>query len=110
MGVEHRPGRRRCPRKRLCHRCSLSDKLKIGQTVIPRLSVGSPDFGSRYVYATWKNQGDGIYLIEFEIDPSYAEANRLNNAATRAIIVGPITSQQGAISGQVTSPWGALAT
>ncbi len=85
-----------------------SSKVKIGEAVIPSLSVGSPDYGSRYVYATWKNQGDGIYLIEFEIDPSYVETNRLNNAATRAIIVGQITSQQGAISGQVTTSLGGV--
>ncbi len=81
-----------------------SPKMKIGQTVIDSLSVGSPDFGSRYVYATWKNnQGQGIYIVEVEIDPSYAEANLLNNAATRAIIVGQLASGLGVVSGQVTN-------
>lgn len=79
---------------------------RIGQTVIPSLSVGAPDYGSRYVFATWRNSGDGIYLVEVEIDPSYVEENPLNNAATRAIIVGEVASGQGAISGQVTNPWG----
>ena len=86
-----------------------SPKLKIGRTVINSLSVGTPDFGSRYVYATWKNQGDGIYLIEFEIDPSYVETNRLNNAATRAIIVGQYAGgSQGVVSGQVLDASGGL--
>lgn len=84
-----------------------SDPVKIGETTIDRLSVVSPDFGSRYVYATWKNQGDGIYLIEFEIDPVYSEENNLNNAATRAIIVGQLPAVgYGIISGQVTDAWG----
>lgn len=81
-------------------------RVEIGQTLIPSLSVGAPDFGSRYVYTTWKNSGDGIYLVETEIDPSYVEANRLNNAATRAIIVGEVQSQHGVIAGQVTDPLG----
>jgi hypothetical protein len=81
-------------------------RIKIGSTTIDKMSVGSPDFGSRYVYATWKNRADGIYLIEVEIDPNYVEENKLNNAATRAIIVGQLQSQQGAISGQVTDSWG----
>jgi len=80
--------------------------IKIGSTLIDKLSVGSPDFGSRYVFATWKNRAESIYLVELEIDPSYVEENRLNNAATRAIIVGQLQSQQGAISGQVTDSWG----
>jgi hypothetical protein len=87
-----------------------SERTKIGQTTIPRLSVGSPDFGSRYVYATWKNPGEGIYLIEFEIDPSYTEAYMGNNSATRAIIVAqPGTSTPGVVSGQVTSVLGGMA-
>lgn len=80
--------------------------IKIGTTLIDKISVGSPDFGSRYVYATWKNRAEGIYLVEMEIDPSFVEDNQLNNAATRAIIVGQLQSQQGAISGQVTDSWG----
>ncbi len=80
--------------------------IKIGSTLIDKMSVGSPDFGSRYVFATWKNRAESIYLVEVEIDPSYVEENRLNNAATRAIIVGQLQSQQGAISGQVTDSWG----
>ncbi len=84
-------------------------RVKIGQTLLKSLAVGSPDFGARYVYATWKNPGEGIYLIEFEIDPSYVEANRLNNAATRAIIVGQFSGiSQGVISGQVIAPLGGL--
>ena len=86
-----------------------SDKEKIGSTVISSLSVGSPDFGSRYIYGTWKNQGQGIYIIEVEIDPSFTEENMLNNAATRAIIVGEIESYQGIIQGQVTNAWGGVA-
>ncbi len=29
-------------------------RVKIGQTLLKSFSVGSPDFGARYVYATWK--------------------------------------------------------
>ena len=81
-------------------------RLKVGSTSIDKMSVGSPDFGSRYVYATWKNRAESIYLVEVEIDPGYVEENKLNNAATRAIIVGQLKSQQGAISGQVFDSWG----
>ena len=84
-------------------------KELIGQTTIPSLSVGAPEYGSRYVYATWKNTGEGIYIVEVEIDPSFLEENLLNNAATRAIIVGELASNQGAISGQVTDAWGGVA-
>jgi hypothetical protein len=84
------------------------DPLMIGATLIDSLSVGAPDYGSRYVYATWKNQGDGIYLVEVQIDPSYLEADLLNNAATRAIIVGQLASALGVISGQVTDVWGGV--
>lgn len=83
-------------------------KMKIGQAFIGNISVGAPDFGSCYVYATWKNQGQCIYIVEAEIDPSYVEENLLNNAATRAIIVGQLQSNQGVISGQVTDPWGGV--
>ncbi|MEA3277380.1 MAG: CARDB domain-containing protein [Pseudomonadota bacterium] len=81
---------------------------QIGQTIIPSLSVGAPDHGSRYVYATWRNAGDGIYIVEVEVDPSYAEDNLLNNAATRAIVVGEVASGQGVIAGQVTDAWGGV--
>lgn len=83
-------------------------KVKIGQTTIKSISVGAPNFGSRYVFATWKNEGQGIYLIEAEIDPSYQEPYMLNNAATRAIIVGQISSSQGAVAGQVTDALGGV--
>ena len=81
--------------------------MKIGETIIDSLSVGPPDFGSRYVYTNWRNLNEGIYIVEVEIDPSYVESNMLNNAATRAIIVGDLES--GAIAGQVTDPWGGVA-
>jgi hypothetical protein len=83
-------------------------KMKIGQTVIDSISVGAPDYGSRYVFASWKNQAVGIYIVEVEIDPSYVEENQLNNAATRAIIVGQLQELYGAISGHVTDPWGGV--
>ena len=82
------------------------DKINIGSTLISSISVGAPDFGSRYVYTTWKNHKGGIYIVEVEIDPSYKEENMLNNAATRAIIVGQLSV--GAISGQVTDAWGGI--
>jgi hypothetical protein len=84
-------------------------KEKFGSALIPNLSVGSPDFGSRYVYGSWKNKGAGIYIVEVEIDPSYEEENMLNNTATRAIIAGEIPNNQGAIQGQVSNPWGGVA-
>ncbi|MDL1984612.1 MAG: hypothetical protein LWX54_10580 [Deltaproteobacteria bacterium] len=83
-------------------------KMKIGETIIDSLSVGPPDFGSRYVYASWRNLNEGIYIVEIEIDPSYVESNMLNNAATRAIIVGDLECFCGAITGQVTDPWGGV--
>ena len=83
---------------------SSSDK-----TTIDSLSVLGPDFGARYVYATWKNPGAGVYIIEAQIDPSYAEQYTLDNAATRAIVVGTFQSAQGAVSGHVTTPLGAMA-
>jgi len=83
-------------------------KIKVGQTAIKSIAMGSPDFGSRYVYASWKNQGQGIYIVEIEIDPSFLEANMLNNAATRAIIVGQGQGGLSVISGQVTDPLGGI--
>jgi len=85
-----------------------SPKMKIGRELISSLSVGAPDYGSHYVYATWMNQGVGIYIMEVEIDPSYVEQYMLNNAATRAIIVGQLQTHQGAISGQVTGAFASL--
>ena len=82
-------------------------KIKIGETVIPSISVGEPDYGSSWVFASWKNYAEGIYIVEVEIDPSYEEDNQYNNAATRAILVGQLQSEHdGAVSGHVTDPWG----
>jgi hypothetical protein len=86
-----------------------TSKVWIGQTTIASLSVASPDYGSRVVYATWKNQGAGIYIVEVAIDPSYVEQVMTNNAATRAIVVGTPQSSMGAITGHVTDPFGAVA-
>lgn len=83
-----------------------NNKMPVGHTAINSLSVGRPDFGSRYVYATWKNQAAGIYLVEFEIVPSYSEYTG-NNVATRAILVGQ-GQQGGVIAGQVTTPLGGV--
>ncbi|MBP7050814.1 MAG: hypothetical protein KBE65_07355 [Phycisphaerae bacterium] len=84
------------------------DKIKIGETVIDELTVGSPDSGSEYVFTTWKNNREGIYIIEVEVDPSYSEQNMLNNAATRAIIVGDLGHPWGAIEGQVREALGGV--
>jgi len=84
------------------------DKIKIGETVIDELTVGSPDSGSEYVFTTWKNDREGIYIIEVEVDPSYSEQNMLNNAATRAIIVGDLGHPWGAIEGQVREALGGV--
>ena len=80
--------------------------ILVGQTTIPTLSVASPDFGSRIVYATWRNAAAGAYIVGVAIDPSYQEAVMTNNAATRAIIVGSVSTNLGAVSGVVTDPWG----
>jgi len=84
------------------------DKIKIGETLIDELTVGWPDFGSQYVFTTWKNNREGIYIIEVEVDPSYSEQNMLNNAATRAIIVGDLGHPWGAIEGQVREALGGV--
>lgn len=84
------------------------DKIKIGETLIDELTVGWPDGGSEYVFTTWKNHREGIYIIEVEVDPSYSEQNMLNNAATRAIIVGDLGHPWGAIEGQVREALGGV--
>ncbi len=88
-----------------------TSKVWIGKTTIASLSVGGPDYGSRIVYATWKNQGAGIYIVEVDIDPSltYTDQVTSNNAATRAILVGTLQTDMGAITGHVTDPFGAVA-
>ena len=86
---------------------TLTTKVLIGQTIIPSLSVASPDFGSRVVYATWMNPRAGFYIIEVDIGPTAADTDMSNNAATRAVIVG--SSTDGAITGHVTGPWGGVA-
>jgi YVTN family beta-propeller protein len=87
--------------------------IEVGATVIDSLSIGAPDYGARYVYATWEGADEGIYLVEVDIGsgsaPTTDEATLLNNAATRAIIVGELSaSAEGAISGQVTNVWGGV--
>jgi predicted outer membrane repeat protein/parallel beta-helix repeat protein len=84
------------------------DKIKIGETLIDELTVGWPDFGAQYVFTTWEAHREGIYIIEVEVDPSYSEQNMLNNAATRAIIVGDLGHPWGAIEGQVREALGGV--
>jgi hypothetical protein len=84
------------------------DKIKIGETLIDEFTVGWPDFGSQYVFTTWVNDREGIYIIEVEVDPSYSEQNMLNNAATRAIIVGDLEYPWGAIEGHVREALGGV--
>jgi hypothetical protein len=76
-------------------------RIKIGETKIGSISVGAPDFGSQFVFSNWRALQKGIYIIETEIAPSYVEAYMLNNAATRAIIVGDLGLGMGAVAGQV---------
>ena len=85
-----------------------SEKVKIGSAVIDKMSVSAPENGSRFVYVNWKNDQDGVYIVEAEVDPSYIESNMKNNAATRAIIVGEYAANQGILSGQVTGPEGGM--
>ena len=73
------------------------DKTNIYQTTINTLKISGA-----VLFANWMAENDGIYIIEVEIDPSYSETNMLNNAATRAIIVGELPGGQGAISGHVS--------
>ncbi len=88
-----------------------TSKVWIGKTTIASLSVGSPDYGSRVVYASWKSQGEGIYIVEVDIDPSLTFTDQVtsNNAATRAIVVGTLQTDMGTISGHITDPFGAVA-
>ncbi|GBC61319.1 hypothetical protein DENIS_2279 [Desulfonema ishimotonii] len=79
-------------------------EMKIGETLISTILVGAPDFGSCYVYTTWKNHLEGVYIVEAEIDPGYPEDNHFNNAATRAIIVGQLQGYRGVVAGQVSDP------
>ncbi len=83
-------------------------KTKIASTLIDELTVGWPDHGSQYVFTTWKGDREGIYIIEVEVDPSYSEQNMLNNAATRAIIVGDLGYPWGAIEGHVREALGGV--
>jgi hypothetical protein len=80
-----------------------SSKVTLSQTTIDRMRVG----GSM-VFANWQAPANGIYLVEVEIGPSSVQENPLNNAATRAIIVGPYASGQGVIAGQVTDASGGV--
>ena len=83
------------------------EKMLIGSTVIDQLTVGAPDLGSQWVFASWRNTVGGIYIVEVEIDPSFIDSNPLNNAATRAIIVGDLDT--GAIAGHVRDASGPVA-
>ena len=83
-------------------------KTVIGQTTIPSLSILGPEYGARYVYATWRNATQGIHIVEVELDPSFHETVTTNNAATRALIVGTPQTNLGAIAGHVTDAWGAV--
>lgn len=85
-----------------------SEKIKVGSTIINKLSISAPENGSRFVYVDWKNDLDGVYIVEAEVDPSYAESNMKNNAATRAIIVGKYVINHGILSGQVTGHEGGM--
>jgi hypothetical protein len=85
-----------------------SKKVKIGSAIIDKLSVSAPEKGSRFVYVNWKNDQDGVHIVEAEVDPSYIESNMKNNAATRAIIVGEYAPNQGILSGQVIGPEGGM--
>ena len=78
-------------------------------TKLPQKVIDSIPAGNYHgIFANWKPLADGIYIIEVEIDPSYEEQNIMNNAATRAIIVGQYASGQGAVSGQVNDSLGGV--
>ena len=83
-------------------------KTKIAETIINQITVGAPNYGTYYVYTTWQNDREGIYIIEVEIDPSYIESNMMNNAATRAIIVGDLGGDYGAVEGNVYDQFGGV--
>ncbi|MGE5671655.1 MAG: CARDB domain-containing protein, partial [Fibrobacterota bacterium] len=85
-----------------------SEKIKIGSSIIDKISVSAPEKGSRFVYVDWENNSDGVYIVEAEVAPIYTESNLKNNAATRAIIVGEYAANHGILSGQVTGPEGGM--
>lgn len=85
-------------------------QVEVGQAVINSISVLGPNYGSDFAYTAWTNLAEGIYIVEVAIDPSYVQQDTANSAATRAIIVGqPLAAGEGAVSGSITSPLGAIA-
>ena len=49
-----------------------SSPVRVGQVVVDAISVAAPDYGSRWVFGTWKVPAEGVYIIEFAIDdPGY---------------------------------------
>lgn len=71
-------------------------------TSLPSWDIdGIPAGRSRGAFINWKPLTDGIHIIEAAAVPIELNENTLNNAATRAIIVGQYTSGQGVISGQI---------
>jgi hypothetical protein len=85
-----------------------AERQLVDRVTLSRIALTSPDYGSRYVFATWTNPGSGIYIVEAEIDPAFADAYKSNNAATRAIITGELASHAGTVSGHVTDIWGGV--
>lgn len=85
-----------------------AEKLLIGSAILDRISVGQPDYGSRLSSSNWSNHQKGIYIIEAEIDPTYNEKKKNNNAATRAIIVGSTKTMTGVVCGKVNGNTGGI--
>lgn len=81
-----------------------ASKTQIGQQVIDSIPAG----GSRSVFANWQVPAAGIYIVEVDAKPLQLQENLLDNAATRAIIVGPYTSEHGVLSGQVHDTTGGV--
>ncbi|MEW6535601.1 MAG: CARDB domain-containing protein [Candidatus Auribacterota bacterium] len=53
---------------------------------IPQLYAGT----TKYLSTSWTNFAEGVYIIEVRFDNTYTDANKTNNEASRAIIVGEL--------------------
>jgi YVTN family beta-propeller protein len=79
-------------------------KTEISKQVLDNIPPG----GSSSVFANWPAQADGIYIVEVDAIPLQLVENTQDNDATRTIIVGPYTSGQGVIDGQVSNMTGGV--
>jgi hypothetical protein len=81
-----------------------ASKTEVSQQVLDSIPAG----GSSSVFANWQVPVAGIYIVEVDATPLQLAENTQDNDATRAIIVGPYTSGQGVIDGQVSNMTGGV--